>query len=156
MSKKQLEVLITKPKRSKIPIPISRPKKRCPQKDLSLREERKSLYVYQEQKTTIEDNIIKNIRNLFGQRKENEAIKDVRNLFKLKKNKKAITRDIRNLFESEKEDYYKPARVGNFHSKNYIDFKSNGNKNKAISIKDYLEQTKPYKTSDSYKIQLTI
>ena len=45
--------------------------------------------------------------------------------------------------------------MGNFHSKNYIDYKSNGNKNKTISIKDYLEETKPYKTSDSYKIQLT-
>ena len=39
---------------------------------------------------TTEDNIIKNERNLFGLKKENEAIKD------------RIIRDIRTLFESKK------------------------------------------------------
>ena len=41
--------------------------------------------------------------NLFRLKKENEVIKDDR-----------VIRDIRNLFEYEEEDYYKPVRVGNF------------------------------------------
>ena len=50
------------------------------------------------------DNIIKDVRNFFRLKKENEAIKD------------KIIRDIRNLFQLEKkeEDYYKPVRVGTF------------------------------------------
>ena len=50
----------------------------------------------------IEDNIIKDVKNLFRLKKENEAIKD------------RIIRDIRNLFQHEEEDYYKPVRVFNF------------------------------------------
>ena len=41
--------------------------------------------------------------NLFRLKKENEVIKDDR-----------VIRDIRNLFEYQEEDYYKPVRVGNF------------------------------------------
>ena len=32
-----------------------------------------------------------------------------------------MIRDIRDLFDQEKEDYYKPVRVGNFWSKSYIE-----------------------------------
>ena len=49
-------------------------------------------------------------------------IRNVRNLLILKKKKKIkdrIIRDTRNLFEHE-EDYYKPVRVGNSWSNNYI------------------------------------
>ena len=49
-----------------------------------------------------EENIIKDIRNLFRQKKENKAIKD------------RILRDIKNLFEQEEQNCYKPARVNNF------------------------------------------
>ena len=48
----------------------------------------------------IEDNIIKDIRNLFKLKKENKAIK-----YK-------VIRDIKNLFEHE-EDYYKSIRKNN-------------------------------------------
>ena len=66
-----------------------------------------------------EENIIKDIRNLFRLKKEQNytAIKDIRNLFRQEKETKAIKdrilRDIKNLFEHEKEeeDYYKPERV---------------------------------------------
>ena len=60
--------------------------------------------------------IIKDIRSFFKLRKENDVIKDT------------IIRDIRNLFEKE-GDYYKPVRVGNFYSNNYIECESNGDKN---------------------------
>ena len=54
---------------------------------------------------------------------EEEMIKDVRNLFRLEKETKAmrILRDIKNLFEHEEEEnYYKPVRVSNIWSNNYI------------------------------------
>ena len=38
-------------------------------------------------------------------------------------------KDFKTLFEQE-EDFYKPVRVGNFWSYNYIEYGSNGNRNK--------------------------
>ena len=52
-------------------------------------------------KKKFEENIIKNIRNLFKLKKEKERIKD------------RIITDIRTLFKQE-DNYYKPIRVGNF------------------------------------------
>ena len=45
------------------------------------------------------------------------------------------------LFEQE-EDYYKPVRVGNFYSTNYIKYESNGDRNKSLSIKEFFEEIK--------------
>ena len=77
-----------------------------------------------------EENIIKDIRNLFKLKKELNytAIKDISNLFRQEKEIKAvkyrILRDIKNLFEHEEgENYYKPVRVSNFWSNNYIESK---------------------------------
>ena len=91
------------------------------------------------------------------------------NLFRLKKENKAIKnrviRDIRNLFDHEDaENYYKPVRVGNFWSKNCIEYESSGDRNKTLSVEEYLNKIRPYlkdimnnlKTSDTWKIQLTI
>ena len=68
-----------------------------------------------------EENIIKDTRNLFRLKKEQNytAIEDIRNLFRLGKETKAIKdrilRDIKSLFEHEKEEnYYKPVTVSNF------------------------------------------
>ena len=63
-----------------------------------------------------EENIIKDIRNLFRLKKEQNyaAVKDIRNLFRQEKETKAIEdripRDIKNLFENENEEEncYKP------------------------------------------------
>ena len=75
-----------------------------------------------------EENIIKDIKNLFRLKKELNytAIKDTKNLFRLEKETKAIKdrilRDIKNLFDHEEEEnHYKPVRVSNFWSKNYIE-----------------------------------
>ena len=57
-----------------------------------------------------DDSTVKDIRNLFSLKKENEAIKD------------KIIRDFKNLFEHEEEDYYKPVRESNFWSNNYIEY----------------------------------
>ena len=80
--------------------------------------------------------------------KEN-IIKDVRNLLRLEKGTKAIKdrilRDINNLFEhKEEENYYKPVRVSNFWSNNYIEYESNGDRNKALSVEEYLNKISPY------------
>ena len=119
-----------------------------------------------------EENIIKNIRNLFRLKKElnyTTAIRDIRNIFRLEKETKAIkdtiVRDIKNLFEyEEEENYHKPVRVRNFWSNNYIEFESNGDRNKTLSVEEYLNKIRPHlkdiksniKKSDTWKIQLTI
>ena len=71
-----------------------------------------------------------NMSNLFRLERENEAIKD------------RIIRDIKTFFERH-EDYYKPARVGNFWSNNYIEYGSNRDRNQTLSIKEYLDKIKP-------------
>ena len=94
-----------------------------------------------------EDNKIENIRNLFRLAKK-EAIKD------------RIIRDVKNLYKPEKDNYYKPVRVNNFYSNNYIEYASNGDRNKTAWIKEYFDEIKPYlkdiinnlKTSDTCKI----
>ena len=52
-----------------------------------------------------------------------------------------IFRDIKNVFEHEEEEenYYKPVRVNNFLSNNYIECESNRDRNKALSIIPYLK-----------------
>ena len=96
-----------------------------------------------------EKNIIKDIRNIFRLEKETKAIKD------------RILRDIKNLFEHEQEEnYYKPVRVSNFWSNNYIEHESNSDRNKTLSAEEYLNKTRPYlkeiinnlKKSDTWKI----
>ena len=88
------------------------------------------------------------------QEKETKTIKD------------RILRDIKNSFEHEKqeENYYKLVRESNFWSSNYIEYESNGDKNKTLSVEEYLNKIRPYlkdiinnlKKSDKWKIQLTI
>ena len=75
--------------------------------------------MYEDRKKQWEDKIIK-------------AIKD------------RIYRDIRNLFEQGEEDYYMPVRAGNSYSNNYIEYKSIGDRNKPLSIKEYLDEIESY------------
>ena len=75
---------------------------------------------------------IKGIRNIFRPKKKiNQLLEYIRDI-----------RDIRNLFEHEEEDY-KPVRVGNFWSNNYIKYKSKGDR-KTVSVKKYLNRIRPY------------
>ena len=102
-------------------------------------------------KKEVDDNTIKDIRNLFRLYKENEAVKE------------RVIRDVRIFYEHE-EDYCKAARVSNFWSDNYIEYESNGDRNNAPSTEEYLNKIKSYlkkiindlKKSDIWKIQLTI
>ena len=79
---------------------------------------------------------------------EQNIIKDIRNLFRLKRETKGIRvrllRDIKNLFEHEEKNYYKPVRVSNFRSNNYIEYESNVDRNKTQSVEEYLNKIRPY------------
>ena len=58
----------------------------------------------------------------------------------------------------------KPIRVGKFWNNNYIEYKSNGDKNKNLSVREYLNEIEPYlrntiihlQKSGTWKVQLTI
>ena len=54
-----------------------------------------------------------------------------------------IIRDIRTLLEQE-EDYYKLKRVTNFWNNNYIEYESNGDKNRNLSLDEYLTKIESY------------
>ena len=80
----------------------------------------------------IEENIIKDVTNLFILKKlkketKRAAIREIRNPFRLKiENKDRILRDIRNLFEYEEEleNYYKPLTMDNFWCNYYIEYEN--------------------------------
>ena len=88
---------------------------------------------------------LKRVKTVHGARKkqrklriqkqsEDNIIKNIRNLFKLKKERKAIKyrtiRDIKTLFEQQEEYYYKSVRVGNLWNNNYIEYESSGDRKK--------------------------
>ena len=69
---------------------------------------------------------------------ENKIIKGIINLFRIEKEikviKDRILGDIKNIFEHEGENYYKSVRVNNFWSNNFIEYESNGDRNKIQSV----------------------
>ena len=75
------------------------------------------------QKQETNDPAINNIGNLFRLKKENESIKD---------------RDIRNLFEYEEKDHYRPLILYNFWRNNYIEYESNSDRNKTLTVEKYV------------------
>ena len=78
-------------------------------------------------------------KKYFQTKKENKAVKDI------------IIRDIRNLFEHEEENYYKPVRVNNFWNNNYIEYKSNSDK-KLKDIMNNLKKSNTWKTKSRIAI----
>ena len=71
--------------------------------------------------------------------------------------------DIRTLFEQEEEYYYKTVIISNVWNE-YIKYESNTDRNKNVSVKEYLNVVKLYlkdiitnlQITDTWKIQLTI
>ena len=51
---------------------------------------------------------------------------------------------MRTRFEQEEGDYYKPKRVSNFWNNNYIEYESNGDKNRNSPLDKYLTKVKKY------------
>ena len=95
--------------------------------------------------------------------------KDIRNLFRLEKEKEncikdEVLRDMKTLFELDGEDCCESIRTGNAFISNYIEYESNGDKDKTLSIEEYLDKIRPYlsniindhKTQGEWKIQFTI
>ena len=82
-------------------------------------------------------------------KKENKAIKnrvtgDIENVFRLKEENKTIKdrriRDIKNLFQhQEEESYYESVRVCNFLGNKYFEYEVNGDRNKILSVEEYLK-----------------
>ena len=56
--------------------------------------------------------------------------------------KDKIMRDVRRIFEQE-EDYYKPKSANNFWNSNYIEYESNGDKNRNLLLDECLNNIKP-------------
>ena len=75
---------------------------------------------------------------------KDEIVINIWNSFKMKKEAKSdkINSDIRNIFKEE--DFYGPIRVDYLYSNNYIEYDSDGNRNKNLSIKEYLSESKSY------------
>ena len=77
-------------------------------------------------------------------------------LKEVKRIKDIVLRNIKNLFE--------PVRVNNFLSNDYIEYKSNGDKNRILSVEEYLDKVMPclkdivndLKKSDTWKVQLKV
>ena len=51
---------------------------------------------------------------------------------------------MRNILEHKEDCYYRPVRVSNFWSKNYIEYESNSDRNKVLSVEEYLNKIRPY------------
>ena len=121
-----------------------------------------------------EEKIIKNLRNLFRLKEEQNytAIKDIRNLFRILKIIKTIKykvlRSIKSIFEykKEQESYCKPVKVNTFWNNDYIKDKRYGDKNRILWVVEYYTILKiiaylrylvnSLKQSNTLKIQLRI
>ena len=68
------------------------------------------------------------------------------------------------IIKEQEEDYCEPKRVSNVWNNNWIEYESNGDKNRKLSLGEYLHKIKPYlrnkvinlQSSDAWKIQSTI
>ena len=75
-------------------------------------------------------------------------LKDTKKLFKLEEETKAIkVRILRGIkyhleHETEEVNYYKP--LSKFLSNNYIEYESNGNRSKALSVEECLNRIRSY------------
>ena len=75
-----------------------------------------------------------------------------------------MVRDIRTLFELDEDDYYKPIKTGNAFNSNYTEYESNGDKDKSLSVKEYLNKIRPYlsnmindlKTQSEWKVEVAM
>ena len=101
-------------------------------------------------------------RDFLRNRRSKRRKKEIRRKTEYNKTlvKDRLIRDIRTLFE-QGEDY---CKIINFWNNNYIEYESNGDKNRNLSLKEYFNKNEPYlrntiidlQNFDAWKIQLTI
>ena len=109
----------------------------------------------------LKDKIINVIWRLFETKKEKEDKKTKAKWKKIIRDK--IIRYIKTFLEQE-EDYYKSERVRNSWNNNYIEYESNGSKNRNFSLDKDLHKIKSHlrniiinlPSSEAWKILLTI
>ena len=87
-------------------------------------------------------------------------------LYDLKIKNDRKTEEIKNILYDPKkeEDYYRPIKINNAFNDDYIEYKSNGDKDKILSVKEYLNVIRQYlndiindnETIGEWKIQLTM
>ena len=79
-------------------------------------------------------------------------------------NKKEKIEQIKNLIGIHQKDVYKPIKIGGAFNDNYVEYKSDSERDKSISIKTYLDKIREHlrkmindkKKSGEWKIQLVI
>ena len=116
-----------------------------------------------------EEKIIKNIKNFFRLKNEQNytGIKDLRNLFRLEEETKQLKIEyleiLRIFLSMKKKIIINPRGVSNFQRNNYIKYESSNNKNKKLSVEEYLNKIGPYlkdinnlEESETLKIPPTI
>ena len=89
----------------------------------------------------LKDKIIRCVWALFKTEEEKEERKKKKHNERIIKDR--IIRDIRTFFEQE-EVYYELKRVINFWNNDCIEYESNGDKNRNLSLDEYLHKIKPY------------
>ena len=113
----------------------------------------------------LKDKIIRDTWTLYETEEEKKERKELekKKEHNERLNKDGIIRDIRIHFEQE-GDYYEPKRVNNFWKNNCMGYESNGDKNRNLSLDEYLNKIETYprniiinlQNSDTWEIQLTI
>ena len=94
--------------------------------------------------------------SILDKSKQVKKTKTIRDIRKENFNSDKILRDIITLYVSEEEDYYEPVRTSNARtSSNYIEYDSNGDKDKILSVKEYLDMIRQYLSNiiNDHKIQ---
>ena len=116
----------------------------------------------------------KKVKKYWEEQEKKQHTKELKKIKKpLEKLKKSHDRDdqdykgiryIENLFNKIDEDYYKPIKTKGAFNNNYIEYESRGDKDKNLSLEDYLDIIRPFlrdminnhKTHGECKIQLTM
>ena len=69
---------------------------------------------------------------------------------------------MKNLYDDIDDDYYKPEKIYQAFDDSYVEYHSNGDTDKRLSIEEYLNMIKPYLSNmiddhkDEWKIQLSM
>ena len=106
---------------------------------------------------------IDKLLSILNESEQVKRTKTVRDIRKEKFDSDKILRVTRTFHESEEDDY-ETVRISNAFDNNYIEYESNRDKDKTLSIKEHRDMIKQYlsdtindhKTQDEWKIQLTM
>ena len=107
-----------------------------------IKEIRKNLYNIKNPKNLSESKIKEIEKNLF---ELEESLSKLKKYYDYDDAEYKGIRDVGNLFnQSTDEDYYKPIKTKSAFNGNYIEYESNGDKDKNLSAKKYLNMIRPY------------